>query len=235
MFNVQTLLEKEFSKQGFNEENINNLIMLGADIHKPVNNNGDYLLHSLVWCIFKYNNNDLDTKFNYLVDNKGILNRCNKKNETPFELICGGCTKNYYEKHKIISKLLMLGVLHNNFYINRILNVCSILEEEVPYGSHYLCRSNDDICSSVYTYIKYSHQIWSIYNHHNTAPSVRNAVWIMCLIRNRIIEQDLLHYHLPVELWLLICSFFNRRMWLTLEGCRINEQFTKVSNLPCSL
>ena len=123
MYNIQTLLEEEFSKQGFNEEKINNLIMLGADIHKPVNNDGDYLLHSLVWFIFKYNNNDLDKKFNYLVDNKCILNRRNKKNKTPFELIWGGCTKNYYEKHKIISKLLMLDVLHNNFYINRILNV----------------------------------------------------------------------------------------------------------------
>ena len=123
----------------------------------------------------------------------------------------------------------------NNFYINRILNVCSILEEEVPYGSHYLCRSNDDTCYNIYTYIKYSAQIWSIDNHHNTALSVRNAVWIMCLIRNRIIEQVLLHYHLPVEIWLLIFSFFNRRMWLTLEGSRINEQFTKVYNLPCSL
>ena len=78
MYNIQTLLEEEFSKQGFNEEKINNLIMLGADIHKPVNNDGDYLLHSLVWFIFKYNNNDLDKKFNYLVDNKCILNRRQK-------------------------------------------------------------------------------------------------------------------------------------------------------------
>lgn len=129
----------------------------------------------------------------------------------------------------------MLGVLQNRFYIDRILGVCSILEEGHAYEKYYECRMNDDICRTIYTYIKYSFQTWSLKNHHNTAQCVRNAVWTVCLVRNRVHDYGLLDYHLPIEIWQLICSFFVRNMWLNLDGSSIVEKFSRIKRLPCCL
>uniref|UniRef100_A0A6C0EKG3 Ankyrin repeat protein n=1 Tax=viral metagenome TaxID=1070528 RepID=A0A6C0EKG3_9ZZZZ len=209
---IQNLLEKEFSvEKGFSIKNMDNLISNGSNLHRPVNKDGDYLIHCLLWCIFRYNNTDIDKKLSYLTSNNCDLNVYNKRGETPLEIICLGFTKNYYEKQRMISNLIMLGVLQNRFYIDRIQRICSTLDEEDPYETYYSYRLNDDVCKTIYTYIKYSFQTWSLTNHHNTDPSVRNAVWTVCLIINRVCEQGILDYHLPMELWLLICSFFVRK------------------------
>jgi len=98
-------------------------------------------------------------------------------------------------------------------------------------------KSLDDKINKIkFKYLQDSLNYWSPSRHYIHPTCVRNAVWCILLIQHKINQVEEHTLFLPPEVWLHICSFFTREMWIGITKKTIPLQiFTRISNLPCLL
>lgn len=85
-------------------------------------------------------------------------------------------------------------------------------------------------------YIEDSLNYWSPSRHYIHPTCVRNAVWCILLIKQKINQVESHPLFLPPEMWFHICSFFTREMWIIITNKTIPiQKFTRIPNLPCLL
>ena len=94
----------------------------------------------------------------------------------------------------------------------------------------------DERNKSILHYIEDSLNYWSPVRHYIQPTCVRNAVWCILLIQNKINQVEKHPLFLPPELWFHICSFFTQEMWIVIANKTIPiHKFTRIPNLPCLL
>jgi hypothetical protein len=152
---------------------IDNVIKRGGSLYKPLNSNGDYVFHVLVYCIvnhinnnlFKYRNNDIGKKCYYFINLDCNVELINNNYETPLYYLCTSYTKNIVEQKKLIIFLLDCGCdidyCYNNYDKPMIIDYLEN-EIDVGYNKYYIDIFYSNIIDFLKNFKKIIHYCLSI-------------------------------------------------------------------------
>jgi hypothetical protein len=222
----------------FKEGALRKLMEEGLNLHRPINENGDMLIHSLVHALFDYNegNSSCNTieqqvilqKIKFLIRNEVDFNIYNKDGETAiFYLLTGLSQYNFMRRAYAIHLLLSCSVdLHNYLFNSYNQTIIQYIENDYCYMNGY-CKSDverytgavisciSNLNNIIYTVIlgdiftfKYSITINNIIFKHN----------LLCFINDRIDEYDIREYYNSKTKHFN----FDKCVTLIIEYCNIN-------------